>query len=130
MTTRSFITAGDRIAFLLKQKNLNYMQAGKKTGLSPGTISRACKGCKMTAETVRFLAAHLGTTADWILDGGEDDRKRTLCSKQKCGLHAVWHVDEPSNGGTLRDPKVSCDECLSYFMSRDYATQVRPYRGN
>lgn len=121
--SKNLVTSADRIAFLLKQANLNFSQTAERTGLSPGTISRATKGRRMTAETVSYLAAHLGTSADWIL-GNHPDQKREqlLCFRQNCGMHARWAVTRVNQH--VDAAYLSCDGCLHHHMSRDHLSTV------
>jgi transcriptional regulator with XRE-family HTH domain len=95
---------GERIIFLRKQKGLSQTGLAKIVGISYAQIGRyETKGAQPAAEVLKKIADALGTTSDFLINGGKDEKAMATLSDNEL-LEQFKEVDKmsPEDKNTIK----------------------------
>lgn len=73
----------DRIQRLLYERNMNYTDLARATGMLPQVVNRYCNGTikAIPAERLKLIANALGTTSEYLM-GADDDAPQNEHERQ------------------------------------------------
>lgn len=73
----------DRIQRLLYERDMNYTDLARSTGMLPQVVNRYCNGTikAIPAERLKLIANALGTTPEYLM-GADDDEPKNEREKQ------------------------------------------------